>query len=187
MTSITTHLHCAFMSCKIEELQCTNYTAFLEELREHKVDKIKFLKNWIRNWLTSFDDWRPVTHKKVVTQEEMFNAWLFEPKTVKHFSAWGIVLFLLAALSARRVFLASRISRDLSVKWRVRRKKWKTLDYRPNGCRSTTTIIIIIIIISRASDQSLELSLVLNHSSWMCICFISIKMKLALTELTWRF
>ena len=178
------------MSCKIEDLQCANYTAFLEDLWEHKVDKIKFLKNWIRNWLTSFDDWRfSVTHKKAVTQEEMFNAWLFEPKTVKHFSAWGVVLFTLAALSARRVFLASCISRDLSVKWRARRKKWKTLDYRPNGCHSTTTtiIIIIIIIISRASDQSLELSLVLNHSSRMGICFISIQVKLALEELTWRF
>ena len=178
------------MSCKIEELQCTNHTAFLEDLWEHKVDKIKFLKNWIRNWLRSFDDWRFSVTKKAVTQEEMFNAWLFEPKTVKHFSAWGVVLFLVVALSARRVFLASCISRDLSVKWRARRKKWKTLHYRANGCRSTTTtiiIIIIIIIISRASDQSLELSLVLNHSSRMGICFISIQVKLALEELTWRF
>lgn len=170
------------MSCKIEELQCTNYTLFLGDLREHKVDKIKFLKNCIRNWLTLFDYWRfSVTHKKVVSQEEMFNAWLFVPKTVKHFSAWGVVLFLLAVFSARRVFLASCISRDLSVKWRVQRKKWKTLDYRPNGCRSTT------IIISRPSDQSRELSLVLNRSSRMGICFISIQVKLALKELTWRF
>lgn len=66
-------------------------------------------------------------HKKAVTQEEMFNAWFFEPKTVKHFSAWGVVLFLLAALSARRVFLASCILRDLSVKWRSKKEKMENV------------------------------------------------------------
>ena len=186
MTSITTHLHCAFMSCKIEELQCTNYTAFLEELREHKVDKIKFLKNWIRNWLTSFDDWRPVTHKKAVTQEEMFNAWLFEPKTVKHFSAWGVVFFTCSFICQKSLLGFSYFER-LKCEMESKKEKMETLDYRPHGCRSTTIIIIIIIIISRASGQSLELSLVLNHSSRMGICFISVQVKLALKELTWQF